>query len=261
MARVVVKIRWQTEVVDTAPAFVSPDGLAGRSNPSTTHLLALMTMFTALLLAVSLRYSLGQFQQDLLRQSISALYSRGIENAEIQFNGLDATITGVSGSAAVSEIARRAVMAVPGVRSVRLRILETGPPQPQTADRDTSQMVEVAEALSALRTDLLQFAPGSASLSPGSSARLQRLAGSLRKHQAAAVEIEGHTDSSGDPASNGRLSELRAQAVRSTLLALGVSDRQLFATGYGASRPRATNDTAEGRAANRRIELRLRGAE
>ena len=164
MARVVVKIRWQTEVVDTAPAFVSPDGLAERSNPSTTHLLALMTMFTALLLAVSLRYSLGQFQQDLLRQSLSALYSRGIENAEIQFSGLDATISGVSGSAAVSEIARRAVMAVPGVRSVRVRILETGPPPPEIAGRAVSPTVEVAEELSALRTDLLQFAPGSASL-------------------------------------------------------------------------------------------------
>lgn len=259
MARVVVSIRWQTEVVDTSPAF-APISLSGeRSSPSTTHLLALMTMFTALLLAVTLRYSLGHFQQDLVRRSMDALYSRGIENAELQFSGLDATITGVQGSSAVSEIARRALLAVPGVRSVRVRVLEGGfAPAPGQSNSPT---LEVAQALSALRTDLLFFAPGSAVLTAAGDLQLVRLAEALKRQPAAAVEIQGHTDSSGNPNENMLLSRMRAQAVKNSLRTRGVSERQLFATGFGATRPRADNATAEGRRLNRRIEVRLRGAE
>lgn len=259
MAKVVVKIRWQTEVIDTAPVFAPVTGPLDRGGPSTTHLLALMTFFTALLLAVTLRYSLGQFQRDLLQRSMDALYARGIENAEIQFTGLDATITGAQGSSAVSEIARRTVLAVPGVRSVRMRILDHGPDA--SVPPVGSPTVEVAQALSALRTDLLRFQPGSARLDPASQEQLTRLAEALVHHPAAAVEIQGHTDASGDPNHNMVLSQWRAQAVRSSLLAQGVRENQLFATGFGATRPRGDNSTAEGRQLNRRIELRLRGAD
>lgn len=260
MAKVVVKIRWQTEVVDTAPVFAPVAGPLERGGPSATHLLALLTMFTALLLAVTLRSSLATFQQDLLRRSMSALHARGIENAEIRFHGLDATITGAQGSSAVSEAARLALLSVPGVRSVRMRILSgfTAPKAPAEA---ASPTVEVAEALSALRTDLLLFQPGGVALNPASAAHLTRLANALSRHPAAGVEIQGHTDSTGDPNQNMVLSRRRAEAVRDSLLAQGVAPKQLFAAGFGATRPRQDNSTATGRALNRRIELRLRGSD
>lgn len=261
MAKVVVKIRWQTEVVDTAPVFAPVTGPLERGGPSATHLLALLTMFTALLLAVTLRSSLATFQQDLLRQSMSALHSRGIENAEIRFHGLDATITGAQGSSAVSEAARLALLSVPGVRSVRMRILDSGFTAPKSPASASSPTVEVAEALSALRTDLLLFQPGGVALNPASAAHLTRLAKALSRQPAAGVEIQGHTDSTGDPNHNMVLSRRRAEAVRDSLLAQGVAPKQLFAAGFGATRPRQDNATATGRALNRRIELRLRGSD
>lgn len=260
MAKVVVKLQWRTEVIDAAPVYAPVAGPVDRG-PTTTHLLALMTLFTALLLAVTLRYTLGNVEQNLLRQSISALHAHGIENAEIRFSGLDATITGVRNSNAVSETARRALLAVPGVRSVRVRILDSGFEPLKPPARDSSPTIEVAEALAELRTNLLVFEPGGTSLNPSSASHLSRLANALRQHPAAAIEIQGHTDWTGDPHRNMMLSVQRAEAVMEELRTLGVPSKQLFATGFGATRPRADNNTVAGRAANRRIELRLRGSD
>ena len=72
------------------------------------------------------------------------------------------------------------------------------------------------------------------------------------------IEIGGHTDTDGDEAANMRLSERRAEAVRDYMLRAGLSADRLVAVGYGATRPLASNDTAEGKAQNRRIEFVVR---
>lgn len=71
------------------------------------------------------------------------------------------------------------------------------------------------------------------------------------------IEIQGHTDSSGTYRHNLRLSRVRAQAVARYLIRKGIAAERLIATGYGPNRPRGSNDTAEGRARNRRIEFRV----
>lgn len=71
------------------------------------------------------------------------------------------------------------------------------------------------------------------------------------------VEIGGHTDDVGSDADNLRLSESRARAVREYLILQGVPASDITAKGYGESRPRADNSTAEGRARNRRTEFRV----
>jgi OOP family OmpA-OmpF porin len=71
------------------------------------------------------------------------------------------------------------------------------------------------------------------------------------------VEIIGHTDNMGLRASNQNLSQARAEAVRSYLSGKGVPPDVLVASGQGPDRPVASNDTAEGRARNRRIEFRM----
>ena len=70
------------------------------------------------------------------------------------------------------------------------------------------------------------------------------------------VMIEGHTDNTGSAAINAQLSQNRAEAVRQYFIANGTLEKQeLTAIGYGSERPLATNDTAEGRAINRRIDV------
>jgi OOP family OmpA-OmpF porin len=70
-----------------------------------------------------------------------------------------------------------------------------------------------------------------------------------------AVSIEGHTDWIGSDAYNAGLSERRANSVQAYLIEHGVSASRLSTVGYGESRPIASNDTREGRALNRRVEL------
>jgi len=70
-----------------------------------------------------------------------------------------------------------------------------------------------------------------------------------------AVSIEGHTDSVGTDAYNQGLSERRAESVRRYLVEHGVDEGRLSTVGYGESRPIASNETREGRALNRRVEL------
>lgn len=78
----------------------------------------------------------------------------------------------------------------------------------------------------------------------------------LKKNPSLRLEIEGHTDNRGSAAYNQPLSENRAKAVMEYFNARGIASNRLSARGYGFERPAATNDTAAGRAQNRRVELR-----
>ena len=71
------------------------------------------------------------------------------------------------------------------------------------------------------------------------------------------VRVEGHTDATGPEAYNQGLSERRAASVRKYLVEGGIAASRLTSAGLGESRPIATNDTREGRALNRRVELQV----
>jgi len=104
----------------------------------------------------------------------------------------------------------------------------------------------------------VNFITDSAELTSGSKRVLNRVAQSLKEWSEVDVEIEGHTDSVADDAYNMDLSQRRAESVRAYLISRGVSASRLTAKGYGETRPVASNDTPEGRARNRRVELRKR---
>lgn len=103
--------------------------------------------------------------------------------------------------------------------------------------------------------DELQFETGSARLSPASNRQLESLAAMLKAYPSVAVNVAGHTDNTGDPAANKRLSAERAAAVKQTLVGMGVSAARITDEGLGPDKPVASNDTEEGRAKNRRVEL------
>lgn len=114
---------------------------------------------------------------------------------------------------------------------------------------------EATETILTLPAEVL-FKTGQASLLPIAESRLDSVAKALTQLDASQeVVIEGHTDSVGSAESNQRLSKERAEAVRSYLIGQGVSAEQLTAVGKGELEPIADNDTAEGRAINRRVEL------
>jgi OmpA-OmpF porin, OOP family len=105
-------------------------------------------------------------------------------------------------------------------------------------------------------TQGILFATGSAVIRPQSTPTLKEIGEMLREHPQLRLVIEGHTDNVGQVAANQTLSEERAAAVREHLMtAYGIEAGRLEARGFGASRPAASNDAAEGRQANRRVEL------
>jgi outer membrane protein OmpA-like peptidoglycan-associated protein len=103
----------------------------------------------------------------------------------------------------------------------------------------------------------VSFDLGQATLTPGSFAALDEVAASLVANPEVRVEVGGHTDDSGTDEFNLRLSVERAEAVRGYLISRGVTPDRLEARGYGTQEPIASNDTEQGRAQNRRVELRL----
>jgi OOP family OmpA-OmpF porin len=94
-----------------------------------------------------------------------------------------------------------------------------------------------------------------ATLKPEAKIILNEAAALLNQHERVVVEVAGHTDSIGTDAYNQGLSERRANSVRDYLVEKGVRASRLTAKGYGESMPVASNDTSEGRAENRRVEL------
>ena len=100
------------------------------------------------------------------------------------------------------------------------------------------------------------FAFASADLEPESTPALAGVAAMLGRHPDWALAIEGHTDSIGAPAANQTLSERRAAAVRAALVtSFNIDASRLRTSGFGATRPKESNATLEGRAHNRRVEV------
>ena len=103
--------------------------------------------------------------------------------------------------------------------------------------------------------DPIFFKQSVAEIKPESTRQLERLRDVLDKYPNVYVRIEGHTDNQGPTAALDKLSRERAQAIRDYLIANGIDRTRVQAAGYGGTRPVADNDTDEGRATNRRVEV------
>lgn len=109
------------------------------------------------------------------------------------------------------------------------------------------------------RAPAIDFAPGSAVITAGSDAALDRLADIFVRCAGSPIEIGGHTDSQGPEELNLRLSQARAESVVRALAERGVPADRMVARGYGEEVPIASNQTDAGRARNRRIEFEPAG--
>ena len=138
----------------------------------------------------------------------------------------------------------------------------------QAAETQVEQLQRQVGSLQAKQTsrglvltvgDVL-FDVGQATLKPGAYNDISRLAQFLRENPGRAVRIEGHTDSTGSMTTNMILSERRAEAVASALVADGVDRGRVATAGLGPDYPVATNATAAGRQQNRRVEIVIENA-
>jgi outer membrane protein OmpA-like peptidoglycan-associated protein len=117
---------------------------------------------------------------------------------------------------------------------------------------------ERARGLIVSMPDVL-FASGRHDLTPDARVKLAKVSGILLSYPGLRLQVEGHTDSVGGDEYNQKLSEERAGTVRDFLVQEGVSMNSVVAVGYGKSEPIASNDTASGRAQNRRVEMVVSG--
>ena len=178
----------------------------------------------------------------------------GTGDASVRYDGTTITLSGkVPDQATKATVARAAAKAAPG--AVIADQLHTPP----------AAKSEISEACRTFQSRLSEFSrqhsiiflSGTSIVNDATKPTVLRAAALLKSCATTRVEIAGHTDDLGSPASSLPLSERRAVAVKATLVRLGVPANRLLAHGYGEAFPITSNDTPAGRIANRRVELRV----
>jgi outer membrane protein OmpA-like peptidoglycan-associated protein len=154
---------------------------------------------------------------------------------------LDKANSAEAGNAEAAEVTHRAYMANQQVRIAYQRA---------ELQRIEAQARNTPRALAA--SGDVYFSPGSATIAPGTHGTLDRLVAFLEQNPSQRVRIVGFTDSTGSEATNMRLSQQRADAVRTALVSRGINASRIETQGSGEASPVASNNTAHGRQMNRR---------
>jgi outer membrane protein OmpA-like peptidoglycan-associated protein len=122
-------------------------------------------------------------------------------------------------------------------------------------DIQGAKVERVGEGIKITFDSGILFQTGKATLQPAAKTNVEKLAVILNKYADTNVLIEGHTDSDGSDELNQKLSEARANTVAVYTKGQGVQGSRITTAGYGKSQPIASNDTPQGKAANRRVEI------
>lgn len=155
------------------------------------------------------------------------------------------------------EIERILAGRLPAETRVVLEVDEAPRPEPEAVRTVVPAQLCAEQIALALVRNRIDFPPSESDIDSSSLPVIDRIAGIMGKCPGARFEIGGHTDSQGRESSNMALSQARADAVLTALLARNVDTVFLYARGYGETKPVASNESEEGRAANRRIEFSL----
>lgn len=197
---------------------------------------------------------------ELARDAVRAL--AGLNTGEARIVDDQIVFIGDGGSTAVNAL-RESFAAPPAPYHVRIAVtvdgLDLENPQLQGLNLTSGDANTCDQAFERLMEgNVINFATGSATIDPSSRSILDSLATVALRCDRFQIEVAGHTDNEGTQDSNLDLSRRRADAVADYLAGQGVGPSRLVARGYGAERPRASNATLEGQAANRRIEFHVR---
>ncbi|MFB3851043.1 MAG: OmpA family protein [Acidobacteriota bacterium] len=126
--------------------------------------------------------------------------------------------------------------------------------------KEMKQDITASGMLNALNSEghialYVNFDSGKSVIKPESKPIIEQIVRMMKSNPGLKIRVEGHTDNMGDPKSNKTLSEERAKAVVSALVAGGIDINRLSSAGFGQDKPITDNKTEEGRAKNRRVEL------
>lgn len=132
-----------------------------------------------------------------------------------------------------------------------------GETKPAAPAEFSAAAVETAKAGDVLNLKHVNFATGSAVLTPESAQELGLVVEAMTKNATMTVEVSGHTDNVGDPLKNQTLSEARAKSVADFVTKRGIDAKRMLAVGFGDTKPLADNATAEGKQQNRRTEFKI----
>lgn len=240
-----------------------------------------LIIFLGLLLLAILGYfciydNSPRIQNDIDISTRAALTEQGLDNISVGTDGREIVLTGVVASDAIKLQAEENARKVNGVRTVENLLTVAAPepivepesePEPEP-DKEVIQQPK-QEALpehtcqqdfdALLSSNQIQFATSSSDIDASSNDLLNDLIEVANQCSEANIEIGGHTDSSGSDDYNLRLSQERASSVMSYLIGNGIESNRLKAVGYGENNPIADNESAEGKAKNRRIEFNVEG--
>lgn len=127
------------------------------------------------------------------------------------------------------------------------------------AQRKAVKVTQTADGVVISSDERILFDTGKSVIRDGGQVYVDRVSKMVQEQSKASIRIEGHTDNVGSADLNARLSEARAQSVKSALVKAGVDGQRMTAKGFGFTRPIADNGTNEGRQINRRTEILLVG--
>jgi OOP family OmpA-OmpF porin len=178
----------------------------------------------------------------------------GTGDASVRYDGDTVTLSGeVPDQATKATVGRAAAKAVPGAVVADQLQLPT-PSKSTLSEPCRTFQTRLAEFS---RQYKINFLSGTSIVNDASKPSVVRAAAVLKSCTSVRVEVAGHTDDLGSPATSLPLSERRAAAVKAELVRLGVNADRILAHGYGQAFPIASNATGAGRIANRRAELRV----
>lgn len=128
-------------------------------------------------------------------------------------------------------------------------------------DKQAAELAQIAETkrtehgiVTKLKGDIT-FASGASNVKSNAQTNIQKISQIISKYPEDIVKVVGHTDSTGSDSKNQSLSQQRAQSVKSIMLANGVPEGSITVVGMGENQPISSNETVDGRAQNRRVEI------
>ncbi len=210
----------------------------------------IVAIVSLLMLLYTVQASLSNIPNDLLNRSSNIVSGAKAGDILLSIDGRDLSLSGTINHTVDRDRLVNTLRDLDGMRVVRDTMQVFNPVEQAKQDLAAFQ-----QTLQNIDLSKVAFEQGSASITQGSRSVLFELVQILQAYPEFRVRVSGHTDNTGRPEVNLRISRERASAVADFLINNNIDERRILALGFGATRPIADNNTEAGRAANRRIEI------